>query len=186
MDDVKRAYREAENKTKEELRRSDGDESLADKAGNVGDDIRTGLGNAGDENRQGGRPRQVPQGTRRRPRLTPCRHPPHGAPARRPGLHHVVSLSASRPPRALLQEPHHLELLGPVRPRTRWLGLLLRHLHQSAREPAIEIRVEDGRMDVAPPATAGVLPSRSAVTRSRRRRSVERRVVSRAAGHEAR
>jgi hypothetical protein len=49
MDDVKRAYREAENKTKEELRRSDGDESLADKAGNVGDDIRTDLGNAGDE-----------------------------------------------------------------------------------------------------------------------------------------
>jgi hypothetical protein len=49
MDDAKRAYREAENKTKEELRRSDGDESLADKAANLGDDIRTGLGNLGDE-----------------------------------------------------------------------------------------------------------------------------------------
>jgi hypothetical protein len=49
MDDAKRAYREAENETKEQLRRSDGDESLADKAGNLGDDIRTGLGNAGDE-----------------------------------------------------------------------------------------------------------------------------------------
>lgn len=49
MDDVKKAYREAENKTKEEWRKSDGDESLADKAGNLGDDIRTGLGNAGDE-----------------------------------------------------------------------------------------------------------------------------------------
>ena len=49
MDDAKRAYREAENETKEELRRSDGDESLADKAGNAGDDIRAGLGNAGDE-----------------------------------------------------------------------------------------------------------------------------------------
>ena len=49
MDDVKKAYREAENKTKEGLRKSDGDESLADKAGNLGDDIKTGLGNAGDE-----------------------------------------------------------------------------------------------------------------------------------------
>jgi hypothetical protein len=49
MDDVKRAYREAENKTKEELRRSDGDESLEDKAANTADDIRAGLGNAGDE-----------------------------------------------------------------------------------------------------------------------------------------
>lgn len=49
MDDAKRAYREAENETKEQMRRSDGDESLADKAGNLGDDIRAGLGNAGDE-----------------------------------------------------------------------------------------------------------------------------------------
>lgn len=49
MDDAKRAFREAENETKERVRRSDGDESLADKAGNLGDDIRTGLGNAGDE-----------------------------------------------------------------------------------------------------------------------------------------
>lgn len=49
MDDVKQAYREAENKTKEELHKSDGDESLADKAANVGDDIKTGLGNLGDE-----------------------------------------------------------------------------------------------------------------------------------------
>jgi hypothetical protein len=49
MDDAKQAYREAENKTKEELRKSDGDESLSDKAANVGDDIKTGLGNLGDE-----------------------------------------------------------------------------------------------------------------------------------------
>jgi hypothetical protein len=49
MDDAKRAYREAENKTKETLRRSDGEESVADKVGNLGDDVRTGLGNAGDE-----------------------------------------------------------------------------------------------------------------------------------------
>jgi hypothetical protein len=52
MDDAKRAYREAENKTKEALRRSDGDESVTDTLGNVGDDIRTGLGNAGDEARE--------------------------------------------------------------------------------------------------------------------------------------
>jgi hypothetical protein len=49
MDDAKQAYREAENKTKEEWRRSDGDESLEDKAANTADDIRAGLGNLGDE-----------------------------------------------------------------------------------------------------------------------------------------
>ena len=49
MDDVKKAYRDAENKTKEELRKSDGDESLSDKAANVGDDIKAGLGNVGDK-----------------------------------------------------------------------------------------------------------------------------------------
>ncbi len=49
MDDAKRAYREAENKTKEEWRRSDGEESLEDKAANTADDIRAGLGNLGDE-----------------------------------------------------------------------------------------------------------------------------------------
>jgi hypothetical protein len=52
MDDAKRAYREAENKTKETMRRSDGDESLSDKVANTGDDIRAGLGNAGDEARE--------------------------------------------------------------------------------------------------------------------------------------
>ena len=49
MDDAKRAYREAENKTKEEWRRADGDESLEDKAANTADDVRAGLGNLGDE-----------------------------------------------------------------------------------------------------------------------------------------
>ena len=49
MDDAKRAYREAENETKEQVRRSDGDESLEDKAANAADDIRTGLGNVGDK-----------------------------------------------------------------------------------------------------------------------------------------
>ena len=49
MDDAKRAYREAENKTKEEWRRADGEESLEDKAANTADDIRAGLGNLGDE-----------------------------------------------------------------------------------------------------------------------------------------
>lgn len=49
MDDAKRAYREAENKTKEEGRRSDGEESLEDKAANTADDVRAGLGNVGDE-----------------------------------------------------------------------------------------------------------------------------------------
>ncbi len=49
MDDVKRTYREGEQKTKEAWRKSDGDEDLADKAGNVGDEIRKDLGNAGDD-----------------------------------------------------------------------------------------------------------------------------------------
>jgi len=52
MDDAKRAYREAENKTKETIRRSDGDESVEDKLANLGDDVRAGLGNAGDEARK--------------------------------------------------------------------------------------------------------------------------------------
>ena len=49
MDDAKRTYREAENETKEQMRRSDGDESLEDKAANTADDIRAGLGNLGDK-----------------------------------------------------------------------------------------------------------------------------------------
>lgn len=49
MDDIKRAAREGENKTKEALRNADGEESLSDKVGNLGDDIRQGLGNAGDD-----------------------------------------------------------------------------------------------------------------------------------------
>lgn len=53
MDDVKRTAREGENKTKEAFRKADGDESVADKVGNLGDDIRHGLGNAGDEVREG-------------------------------------------------------------------------------------------------------------------------------------
>ena len=49
MDDAKRTYRDAENEAKEQARKSDGDESLSDKAANLSDDIRTGLANAGDE-----------------------------------------------------------------------------------------------------------------------------------------
>lgn len=49
MDDVKHGYRETEDKAKETWRKADGDEDLADKVGNLGDDIRKGLGNAGDK-----------------------------------------------------------------------------------------------------------------------------------------
>jgi hypothetical protein len=52
-DETKRAAREVEEKAKETWRRSDGDESLADKAGNLGDDIRQETGNLGDEVREG-------------------------------------------------------------------------------------------------------------------------------------
>ncbi|MEX1172893.1 MAG: hypothetical protein WEG56_09805 [Chloroflexota bacterium] len=54
MGDVKQGYREAENKAKETWRKADGEEDLADKAGNLGDDIRQGLGNAGDKARDMG------------------------------------------------------------------------------------------------------------------------------------
>ena len=49
MDDVKKDYRNTEEKAKETWRKADGEEDLADKAGNLGDDIREGLGNAGDD-----------------------------------------------------------------------------------------------------------------------------------------
>ncbi len=49
MDDVKKTYREGEQETKEAWRKVDGDESLADKVGNVGDEIRKDLGNTGDD-----------------------------------------------------------------------------------------------------------------------------------------
>ena len=46
MDDMKKAYREGEETTKENWRKIDG-ESPADAIGNAGDDIRKELGNAG-------------------------------------------------------------------------------------------------------------------------------------------
>ncbi len=48
MDDAKRTYRETEEKTKEAWRNRDG-EDLADKVGNVGDEVRKDLGNLGDD-----------------------------------------------------------------------------------------------------------------------------------------
>lgn len=40
MDDAKRTYREGEQTAKEARRGADGDESLTDKVGNAGDNIR--------------------------------------------------------------------------------------------------------------------------------------------------
>jgi hypothetical protein len=40
MDDAKSTYREGEEATKEAWRKADGDDSLADKVGNAGDEIR--------------------------------------------------------------------------------------------------------------------------------------------------
>ena len=48
MDDVKQGYRDTKNKAKEAVRKIDGD-SPADTIGNLGDDVRDGLGKAGDE-----------------------------------------------------------------------------------------------------------------------------------------
>jgi hypothetical protein len=50
MDDLKKGYREGEANAKEAWRNHDG-EDLADKAGNVGDEINKGLANAGDKAR---------------------------------------------------------------------------------------------------------------------------------------
>ena len=40
MDDVKRTWREGEDTAKETWRKADGEEDLADKVGNFGDDVR--------------------------------------------------------------------------------------------------------------------------------------------------
>lgn len=48
MDDVKQGYRDTKNRVKEQARKIDGD-SPADVLGNIGDDVRDGLGKAGDE-----------------------------------------------------------------------------------------------------------------------------------------
>ena len=47
MNDVKQGYREVKNTVKEQARKIDG-ESPADKVGDIGDDLRDGLGNIGD------------------------------------------------------------------------------------------------------------------------------------------
>ena len=49
MDDMKKTYREGEETAKENWRKADGHESVADALGNAGDDIRKELGNAGDD-----------------------------------------------------------------------------------------------------------------------------------------
>jgi uncharacterized phage infection (PIP) family protein YhgE len=49
MDDLKSGYRETEETAKETWRKADGEEDLADKVGNLGDDIRKELGNLGDD-----------------------------------------------------------------------------------------------------------------------------------------
>ena len=53
MDDVKRATREAVDKSKKEWRRSDG-EDLGDKVANLGDDVRRNVANTGDDLRHTG------------------------------------------------------------------------------------------------------------------------------------
>ena len=52
MDNLKSTYREGEETDQGDVRKADGDESLADKIGNAGDDIRKDAGNAGDDLRQ--------------------------------------------------------------------------------------------------------------------------------------
>lgn len=57
MDDLKRIYREGEEKVKEGAREIDGHDT-SDDVGNAGDDVRKGLGNAGDDMRRAGRESQ--------------------------------------------------------------------------------------------------------------------------------
>ena len=49
MDDLKTGYRETKDKAKEAWREADGTEDLGDKVGNLGDDVRRNVGNAGDK-----------------------------------------------------------------------------------------------------------------------------------------
>jgi hypothetical protein len=50
--DVKQGLRGVGNDAKELGRKADGEESLSDKIGNAGDDVRDALGNAGDDMRR--------------------------------------------------------------------------------------------------------------------------------------
>jgi hypothetical protein len=49
VDDLKAGYRQTKDDAKEAWRKADGKEDLGDKVGNLGDDIRRGVGNAGDQ-----------------------------------------------------------------------------------------------------------------------------------------
>ena len=53
MDDVKKVYREGENRVKEAAREVDG-HTIADDIGNAGDDLRQDIGNLGDDIRRKG------------------------------------------------------------------------------------------------------------------------------------
>jgi len=53
MQESKRAARDLEDDAKKALRRGDGDESLGDKVANVGDRLRHGAENLGDELHEG-------------------------------------------------------------------------------------------------------------------------------------
>jgi hypothetical protein len=53
MNDLKKDAREADNKARELWRKADGDESLGDRFGNLGDDVRDGIDNVGDDIREG-------------------------------------------------------------------------------------------------------------------------------------
>jgi hypothetical protein len=55
MDNVKSNYREAEQTTRETARKADGSESVSDKIGNAGDELRRQAGDAGDDLRRGAR-----------------------------------------------------------------------------------------------------------------------------------
>jgi hypothetical protein len=57
VEDVKKTYREGEEKTKEAWRGIDGTDAK-DELGNLGDDVRKDLGNAGDEMRRDDRERR--------------------------------------------------------------------------------------------------------------------------------
>ena len=49
VDDLKAGYRDTKDKAKETWREADGKEDLGDKVGNLGDDVRRNVGNAGDK-----------------------------------------------------------------------------------------------------------------------------------------
>ena len=149
MDDAKRTYREAENETKEQARRSDGDESLSDKAANIG-------------RRHPHRARRTPatRSTSRSTAPSSARSMARTSDRRKPSATRPrPSAGASSCPRVDRRRARAPAVAAAVRPRSprpgpprsaAWSCSSATSTRAPA-EAAVEIGLEDRRVDVAPP-----------------------------------